>query len=218
MKRHIFLVAMLVVKKPVVVLKLNGKSIAQVIVDANSYMDGISKNPTRFPSPSPTLADITAAVVKLEASAKTAQSRSRSDVAIRNADLKALENLLKDLAHYVETICKLDINNAEAIAKQANMQLKTHTTPQKQDFVMTALTTTGEILMTAKSEKGRVTFNFELSTDPTNPALWKSVQNKSIAHAKVTGLTSGTRYYGRVFRTDKTGTYQVGQVLNVSAH
>ena len=72
--------------------------------------------------------------------------------------------------------------------------------------------------MTCKSESGRVTFNFEISTDTSNPANWKSVQNKSIAKVTVTGLVSGTRYYGRVLRTDKTGTFQIGTDLSAIAH
>jgi hypothetical protein len=218
MKKSIFIMAILVVKKPVVVLNLRKKTVAQLIIDAKAYVAGVTANAVTFPTPSPALSDITPLISNLEASSSVAETHAKGAVPKRDADRAALELKLKDLAHYVEIICRANASNAASIAKMANMALKTRTAPQKQDFVMTALLTPGELLMTAKSEKGRVTFNFELSTDITNPSLWKSVQNRSIAHAKVAGLVSGTRYYGRVSRTDKIGTYQVGQVLSVVIH
>ncbi len=212
------MLTIIVAKRVKVALLLSKKTVAQLIADAKSYVDGISKNAATFPAPSPASATMNALITKLQIDETAAMARTKGAVAVRNASKKALELGMTDLASYVESIANADPANAEAIVKLANMVLRKHTVAVKNNFTMVQGKNAGELVMTCKSEKGRVTFNFEISTDNTNPALWKSVQNKSIAKVTVTGLTSGTRYYGRVLRTDKTGTFQVGSDLNAIAH
>ncbi|HEV7229730.1 MAG TPA: hypothetical protein VGO45_00295 [Bacteroidia bacterium] len=218
MKKQIIILVTITAKKVTVVLKLSKKTVAQLIADAKSYEDGISKNATTFPTPNPTLANLNVLITNLELATVAASNRTRGAVAIRNAAKKALENALKILAGYVEAIANANPEHSESIVKMANMALKSRKPTARNDFSMVAGKNAGELIMIAKSEKGRVTFNFEISTDISNPANWKSVQNKSIARTTVTGLVRGTLYYGRVSRTDKTGTYQIGTVLSAFAH
>ena len=218
MKKPIIIMSLVVTKKIQVVLHLGSKSASQLITDARSYEDGITKNPTVFPNPDPSLATINTLIANLQATEVTAASRVKGAVQARNAAKKALELGMKAMAFYVEKTANANPDQAQTIAKLANMAIKSHSKRTKNDFTMVQGSNTGEVLMEAKSEKGRVTFNFEISTDISNPANWRSVQNKSVAKALVKGLVSGTRYYGRVSRTDKTGTYQLGQVLSLTVN
>ncbi|HXC05452.1 MAG TPA: hypothetical protein VNZ86_11910 [Bacteroidia bacterium] len=214
MKKSIIVLTTIVSKKIQVVLHLHPKSVAQLIVDTKSYIAGISANAGYFPTPNPAIATVQAEMANLESTAVAAEGRAKGTVAARNAARKTLELALKALAFYVEGIANNDPDHSLAIAKAANMTIKTHTSHQKQDFSVVATKKPGELLLTAKSEKGRVTFLFELSTDISNPANWKTVQASSQAKALIRGLVSGTKYYGRVTMTDKTGQRQIGTVLS----
>jgi hypothetical protein len=218
MRKQMIILVVIITKKIKVVLHLSKRTVMQLISDAKSYVDGISKNTATFATPNPSLTTVNVLIAKLATDETAAKARAKGAVAIRNASKKSLELALTDLAAYVESIANADPNNAESIAKLANMSLKAHTPKVKNDFTMAQGNNPGELIMTCKSESGRVTFNFEICTDTSNPANWKSVQNKSIAKVTVTGLVSGTRYYGRVLRTDKTGTFQVGSDLSAIAH
>jgi hypothetical protein len=215
MKKPIFILAIIVTKKIQVVLFLKKRSVSQLITDAKSYTDGITKNPTIFPNPVPSLASVNTLSTNLHTAEIAAANRAKDAVKVRNAAKKTLELALVKLASYVQGIANADPDNALAIVALANMIVKKHNKAVKNDFTMVQGKNKGELLMTAKSEKGRVTFNFELSTDTSNPANWKSVQNTSLAKALIGGLAIGTRYYGRVSRTDRKGTNQIGQVLSL---
>ncbi|MFI5148089.1 MAG: hypothetical protein ACHQRM_00030 [Bacteroidia bacterium] len=214
MKKSIIMLAVIISKKIQVVLHLKQRTAPQLITDAKSYVTGVSGNAGYFPVPNPPIATIQADIVNLETTSVAAQGRAKGTVAARNAARKTLELSLKGLAFYVEGIANNDPDHALAIAKAANMTVKSHTPHMKQDFKMVATKKAGELLLVAKSEKGRVTFNFELSTDISNPANWKTVQNNSKATALITGLVSGTKYFGRVTLTDRTGPRQVGTILS----
>jgi hypothetical protein len=214
MKKRIIMLAVIIAKKIQIVLHLHPKPVAQLMTETKSYVAGITANPGYFPTPNPPLATITTQLTNLETTVVAATTKAKGTVAARNAARKTLELSLKTLASYVEGIANNDPDHAAAIAQAANMTIKTHTTHQKQDFIMVATKVPGELLMVAKSEKGRVTFLFELSTDISNPANWKTVQGSSHAKALITGLVSGTKYYGRVTMTDKTGIHPVGTVLS----
>lgn len=215
MKKSFFILAIIVAKKVQVVLMLKKRSVSQLITDAKAYTDGIAKNPTVFPNPTPSLASVNTLSTDLHNAEIAAATRAKGAVKQRDAAKKALELAMVKLASYVQGIANADPDNALAIVALANMHVKTHNKAAKNDFTMVLGKRKGEVLMTAKSEKGRVTFNFEMSTDISNPANWKSVQNSSISKAIVGGLTKGTTYYGRVSRTDRKGTSQIGQILNL---
>jgi hypothetical protein len=214
MKKSIVIITVVVVKKITVVLLLNKKSVSQLITDTKSYVSGITANPGYFPTPNPAMATLNTEVASLEAAAVAAGTKAKGTIAARNAARKTLELSLKALAFYVEGIANNDPDHGAAIALAANMKVKTYTKHQKQDFVMVATKNPGELLLVAKSEPGRVTFLFELSTDISNPANWKTAAGSSHARALITGLVSGTKYYGRVTMTDGSGIHPVGTVLN----
>jgi hypothetical protein len=216
MKKQTQSITMLIVVKRIqVALRLNRKNAAQIVDDAKSYEDGISKNPGTFPNPSPSLATINTLVANLEGTFVKASSRVKGAVAEKVAAKKALELGLKSLANYVESVANANPDQAVVIVKLANMGLRSHKKATSTDFSMVQGPNTGELVLRAKGKKGSATYNFELSTDTSVATNWKSVQNNTRALAKITGLIIGTRYFGRVFRSDKSGTIQLGGVLSL---
>jgi hypothetical protein len=206
------MILLVIAKKAVVALHLRSKSPSQLLVDAKSYEDGISKNPLTFQNPNPSMATLNGLIGNLEGTFVKASSKVNGAVAAKHVAVRALQIGLKTLAVYVESVANKNPDMAEAIAGLANMKLKAHTLANKSAFAIVQGPNSGELIMTAKGKKGNATYNFELSTDISLGANWKSVQNKTVARVVITNLTSGTRYFGRVFRTDKSGTVQLGVV------
>jgi hypothetical protein len=216
--RILILTVHLAAKRATVVLKLSKKTVTQLITDAKSYEDAMTKNVGTFPNPNPAFSSIDTLIINLQAATVAAKNHAKGTTAARNVARKALENALRVLAHYFESVANSNPENAEVIVQLANMSIRTRKTPGKNDFNMLTGKNAGELIMLAKSEKGSATYNFEISTDISNAANWKSVQNKTSARAVITGLITGTRYFGRVSRSDKTGTFQIGTVLSAFAH
>ncbi|HEV7231505.1 MAG TPA: hypothetical protein VGO45_09275 [Bacteroidia bacterium] len=198
-----------------VALHVRNISAENLMADAQSYLNAIATNKRLFQNPRPPLSQIRILINELSEACAKASSRGKTGTAVKTASKRALEIKLKTLAQYVEAIANDDPEHAIEIVQTANMRVKKSTRSYKQDFSMKRSKRKGELILSIKKTAERETYRFEISTNPDFPSAWQVVQQSTRAKAVVRGLVSGTRYYARVFRTDKTGTVQVGTVLSL---
>ncbi len=81
---------------------LTGASDAQVIVDTQSAISGLTNNPN-FATPSPALASITTALNAFTVALADAGNGGTEFTAIKNAKRAELASLMRQLASYVTT-------------------------------------------------------------------------------------------------------------------
>jgi hypothetical protein len=98
------------------ILKLP-KIVAAVITYAQSIIAAMTGN-TRFPSPLPTLAVISAAIATLQQAESAALARTKGAVTARNDRRAALVALLQQLRTYVQTIAVAAAASIEVVERK----------------------------------------------------------------------------------------------------
>jgi hypothetical protein len=206
---------MILAKKIVIVLNLRGKSKPQILEKGLAIVEGISQNPVWFPNPQPALGNARKLTDQLMQALTKAASGNKVKVSEGTASARELGFQLRALANYVERIARANSLQAETIARLANMEIRKQGVYRKPLFNMLKGPQPGTLILRALAGRKYFSMKFELTTTPDIAESWKTVQNKTKATARAEGLTPHTRYFGRCFRTDKTGTHQIGEVLNV---
>jgi hypothetical protein len=200
------------VKKVHAALYLNKKSVTQIISESKAIVLGMTGNKD-FPQPVPALADVTQAIDNLVAANVIAQSRTKGTTAHMHSFLRTLEILLYQLVTYAEGVANSDPTNAQAILTGIPLTLRKVAVQINNGYRVHPTKTPGELfIMTPKVLYA--TYNFESTTDPTNPGSWVSIYKCSKCKFIKTGLISGTRYFIRVKVTDRSGESLPGNVLN----
>jgi hypothetical protein len=85
---------------------------AAQVVSKSEFVEGKMTGNVNFATPSPALADVTAARLALVAALKDATSGSHEAVARKNAAVKTLRDLLTQLARYVNSVAANDVDKA----------------------------------------------------------------------------------------------------------
>jgi hypothetical protein len=186
----------------------------RLLFQARAYVASMTDNRTLFPDPVPCLAEISRLIDIFDKACVYAGSRSRDTFPQKEAAKRNLGEAIVFLGKYVSLCANRDPNRALEIISAAGMDLRKHTGYSRPDFSMKCSKNSGELIMRARSVSHRSTLRFEISRQPHIDYSWKVVQQNSRSTAIVHGLEPGTRYYGRVFRTDKTGTHLVGSILS----
>jgi hypothetical protein len=85
---------------------------AAQMVSKSEYVESKMTGNVNFATPSPSVADVTAARMALVAALKEATSGSHEAVARKNAAVKSLRDLLTQLARYVNSVAANDVDKA----------------------------------------------------------------------------------------------------------
>jgi hypothetical protein len=202
------------IRKVQVVLHIRNISAPNLMQDARLYIDGIARNKKWFPSPIPSLQEIRSQVNALDLACVNAASGTRAAVEAKRIAQRALKNNVLYLANYVESVANAHPDHAAEIVLLSNMHIKNSNRSYKQDFTVTPGKNKGELILTVRKATKRETYRFEISTNPDIPSYWHIIQQNTKSKATARYLTEGILYYARVFRTDKTGTRQIGQVIS----
>jgi hypothetical protein len=169
----------------------------------------LTGNPN-FPSPQPTLAQVTAAANDLEGAANTAQvarQQAKTATSKRDALEEVLNTMMGQLAAHVESISGDD----ETKILSAGMDVRDTTTPGSDPpsppaaLAMTEGDHGGELDAQWDRDARARSYITELSTNPNDPALWKQALVVTTSHATFSGLTSGQRYWCRVAAVNANG-------------
>lgn len=172
-------------------------------------LTAMTGNPN-FPTPQPTLAQVSAAADALEtadSTAQTARAASKTATSERDQKMKALDLLVAQLAAHVESVSGDD----ETKILSAGMDVRATGSPgsdppaQPQGVAATEGDHAGELDVQWDRIVNARSYVLESSTDPTNPALWKHAMVVTTSHATLEGLVSGQRYWVRVAAVNTNG-------------
>ena len=133
-------------------------SILGLIAQAHRVVAGIGGHPQYFATPTPPLADITAAANALDAT-NTAYSTHSGTIEDRNAAEATLRALLKRCAGYVQGVADADPPNASAIIAAAGFDEKAAGSHPKRDWAVNDGPHSGSVVLTAPAApRGKTAF------------------------------------------------------------
>ena len=148
---------------PVVILKLP-RRVPALITYAQNIVHAMTGNPA-FTSPNPPLSEATAATQDLLTAETAALSRVKGAVAIRNEKRLALETLLKQEAHYVQSTADANVENGVSIIESAAMSVKKTAARKPKAFGALAGPVSGSAKLATKSAGPRSSYEWQYSTD-----------------------------------------------------
>jgi hypothetical protein len=177
-------------------------TVSALLTYAEGIVDGMKSNPS-FPTPTPPLATVTAAIDALSSAEKTAQTRAKGTAAPRNVARTTLVTLLKQLKGYVQTVADGDPENSEGIITSARMAVRKAPVRKPRVFGAEPGPTTGTAKLVAASAGARAAYEWEYSTDGGH--TWVAAPPTMQAKTVVTGLPAGTAVQFRYRTVTKVG-------------
>ena len=174
------------------------------IIKARSIVQNMTNNATYFPTPSPPLATVTTDIAKLETAETAAQSRTVGAVAARNLTYATVLTDLRNLLCYVQVRADLAGNEAAAISiiQASGFDVKVNGVKIKPPIAAKSMGT-GIIRLTAKAAVGRVSYNWQSSSD--NGATWHDLPSTIQSKTTVSGLVPASKWLFRVRAITKNG-------------
>ncbi len=170
-----------------------------------TFADGVVKAMTGnayFPSPSPALAIVAAAIIDLQNAETAALARAKGAAATRNAKRAVLVSLLQQLRMYVQSIVDPNAENGPAIIQSAGMAVKKTATRPPRVFAALAGAVSGTVKIVAPSAGARSSYDWQYSTDGKT---WIDLTSTIQAKTHLTGQTPGTVLEFRYRPVTKTG-------------
>jgi hypothetical protein len=190
------------------------------LVGKTQHVVGKMTGNVNFASPSPSLADVTAALTNLETAIPAAQDRSSSAIATKNSSAKKLSGLLVQLARYVNSVAGGDIDMAVSsgfeLAKVPDPIDKLEA-PTK--FDAKRGTIAGQVELRWKGVRGGRLYNtYICDGDPTNAAsTWTHVGTSSKARFTAKGLVTDKQYSFRVTALGVVGEGPASEIVTAKA-
>jgi hypothetical protein len=200
------------VLKNIVVLGIANLSVHDLMGKTSAIVAAMTGN-AWFPSPSPTLATVTTDSSALASAQTVALTKAKGAAAERNAKLAIVVSDLKLLAAYVQAVADGDLANAISIIESAGMSvMKPKKVSPKQDLALRHGVVSGVVLVFAKAQGPRTSYEWQWSTDGKT---WTALPTTIQAHTSITGLTPGATIYVRHAVITKTGVGDFGQVVSM---
>jgi hypothetical protein len=180
--------------RSIVILNLP-EVVPALILFAQVVLKALTGNP-HFPTTTPTLAVLEAAINALIAAQNAAQTRVKGAVVQRNAAKKNLVQQLQLLRANVQSTADADPDNALAIIESAGMSPRKPMVRKPRVFAAATGATSGTVKLVAASAGARASYEWEYSTDgaKTWTAAPPSIQAKTTIPAMPAGTSVQFRY------------------------
>lgn len=184
------------------------------LVGKSAHVEDEMTGNANFATPSPSLADVTAARAALVSAIAEAQSGAHAAIARKNEAAKELATMLVKLARYVNSVAGGDVDKAVSsgfeLAKVPDPIDKLEA-PSKFEGATGAIA--GEIDLRWKGVRGgRLYAVYVCDGDPTTSNAWTAVGTTTKARLTVKGLITDRKYS---FRTAALGVVGEGPVSDV---
>ena len=165
------------------------KKNADVILYATNIAQKMTNN-ANFPTPTPTIATLSAAVNDLHAAETVALSRAKGSATVRNDKRAVLVSLLQQLDGYVQSIADASPENGAAIIESAGLAVRKITPRGKRNFAAKPGALSGSAVVTAASSGPRSSYEWQYSTD--GGKTWVFAPATTQGTTKIAGLPAGT--------------------------
>jgi hypothetical protein len=199
------------VHRALAILKLP-KVVAQIITFAQNVLTAMTNNP-KFPSPSPALTLLGAAITALGLAEATALTRAKGSVTARNDKKAALVALLQQLRTYVQTVADADAENSAAIIQSAGFAVKKPAVHKPRTFTVVQGTVSGTAKVVCPTAGHRASYDWEYSTDAGK--TWVPLPSTLQARTSIIGLAQGSTVQVRFRAVTKTGVADWSQPVSL---
>ena len=189
---------LIIMKNSKIVIGFTTLSDGNLEAKALSIIDAMTDN-ANFPTPSPTLSDVSAAITEYSSALAGAKTRDKTQVANKNIKREALLNLLRDLAAYVNFTAN---GNKSVIVSSGFDTAKDNASAlpivAPTNFKIAAGMNPGQATTSISGVKGARTYVHQYTLDPiSDTSVW---QSKYVTTRSYTfdGMGSGKKYWFRV--------------------
>lgn len=189
------------VRRPLVSLGLPTK-VGLLISYALNVVQKMTGNPA-FPTPSPSLAAISAAVSDLQIAEAAALNRAKGAAAARNAKRAVLVALLQQLRGYVQDVADASPEQAAVIIPASGLAVRRTPTHGPRAFTATQGALSGQAKLTAVTAAHRASYDWEYSVD--GGKTWITAPSTLQAKTTIGGLAAGTNTQFRYRAVTKVG-------------
>jgi hypothetical protein len=189
------------VHRSLAILKLP-KVVAQIITFAQAVVTAMTGNP-KFPSPSPALSLVTAAIAALAAAESVALTRAKGAATTRNDKQAALVALLQQLRTYVQTVADADADNSANIIQSAGFAVKKIAVHKPRTFEVVQGAVSGSAKIVCPTAGHRASYDWEYSTD--GGKTWIALPSTLQAKTSITGVAQGSTVMVRFRAVTKAG-------------
>jgi len=188
-------------RRPLAVLKLP-KAVSTLITYAQAIVKAMTGNPT-FPTPSPTLVVVTAAITDLYVAETAALARTKGAVTTRNEKRLALIKLLQQLLGYIQTTADANVENETSTIESAGVSVRKFAAHTARTFSAKQGAVSGSARVTAVTAARRASYEWEYSTDAGK--TWVLAPVTLQAKTTISGLTPGATVLFRFRPVTKAG-------------
>jgi hypothetical protein len=188
-------------------------SIIQKIARIRLIITKMTGNPY-FTSPNPTLAVVATATNNLEAAEIKAKTGGKEDTANMYDKEEILDQLVKQLSVYVESVANNNPATAETVILSSGFEIKSKGTREVLYFTVVPTGNPGEVRLQIKAGN-RVVYEFQISIDITNEANWHTFNIGTRSRIVKGELAPNTRYYFRARTLGSTGPSEWSEIRSV---
>jgi hypothetical protein len=176
--------------------------IQALITYAHGIATALTNNPS-FPTLTPTLATLSAAIADLQTAETAALARAKGAVVTRNEKKTALIQLLQQLRGVIQTAADANVENGASIITSAGVAVRKVAVRAPRTFSAKPGAISGTAKLVAVSAGNRSGYEWEYSSD--GGKTWVTAPSTLQAKTTVTGLTTGTTVQFRYRPVTKAG-------------
>lgn len=189
------------------------------LVGKSEHIEGAMTGNANFATPTPSVAQLTAARTALVAAIAAAESGAHAAIASKNAAAKNLATLITKMSRYVNSVAAGDVDKAVSsgfeLAKQPD-PIDHLNAPTKFEGRTAAIA--GQVDLRWKSVYGaRVYFVYMSETDPNAGGTWKNIGVSSKGRFVAKGLKTDQFYSFRVTAVGVVGEGPVSEMVTAKA-
>ena len=176
--------------------------IADLIALGHTVVTKLTNNPL-LPTPSPTIAAITAALADLQAAQTSANARTKGAATVRNEKRTVFVALLQQLRGYVQTAADATPENGASIIESSGLSVRKTPTRAARVFDAKQGPLSGTAKVTAVAAGPRSSYEWQYSNDGAK--TWVNAPTTIQAKTVILGLAVGTTVQFRYRPVTKTG-------------
>ena len=185
--------------------------IPDLITFAEGVVRSLTGNPS-FPTPTPTIAAISAAIADLQSAQAAALSRAKGTAVVRDEKKTVLIRLLQQLKGYVQTVADANLENSASIITSAGLAVRKAITRAPRVFAAESGTVSGSVKLLVPSAGHRSGYEWSYSTDGGH--TWVQAPFTLQAKTVITGLGPATTVQFRHRAVTKGGEGDWSQVIS----
>ena len=161
------------------------RSVPALLSKARGVVEAMTGNPA-FPSPTPPLSAVTAAIDDLQSAQVAAEARTRGAVTVRNDKRTALITVLHQVASYVQGQADASMETGSAIIQSAGFGVRKTSAPAARVFAAKTAGVSGAVRLVAPPAARRASYEWEYSSD--GGATWTTAPVTLRANTTIAGL------------------------------